>query len=90
MIVSNQSIAANVASSVTLPGDVSSPCQAIIANGGPDEVYMVNAGATSKADPAFSLAPGTYITCQGIGGEKMWFLCDTAESAVLTIVKSEV
>lgn len=90
MILSNVAVVAGTPVAVTLPGDVTSPCSVIIGNGGPNKAYMVNAGATSEADPSMSLGVNGVITATGIGGETIWFICHAAETATLTVAKTEV
>lgn len=90
MIVSNVAVVPAVPVAVEFGGTPGSPQTVLIVNGGPDPVFIVNKDATTKADPSISLASGVSYTQDGFGGERIWFLCDTAKSATLTVLKSEV
>lgn len=91
MIISNVAVDSSAAVAVEVGGTPGAPRASMIGVGGPNEVYLVNKGATSKADPSFSFAPGEIIyPADMYGGERMWFICDTAETCTLTVGKTEV
>lgn len=90
MILDQLEVDDSEAVAIEVGGSLGMPKSLFIVFGGANATYLVNKGAVDKSDPSMAFSPGSTFSIDTYGGERLWFICDTAETATLTYAYSEV